>query len=66
VADDGDPVPAEISRSVEEALGVLEAFEDALAALVEAGVALGRQDEVAIMIVGVRHGKVGCEDGGLR
>ncbi len=49
---------------LDEAFRVLEALEEALLALEEAGLALGLQDELATVIRLV-HGRLGLDEGGL-
>ncbi len=65
MADDGDPVPPEITLSLEESLRILEALEDALAALERKGAAPGLQDELGT-VIRVLHGRLGWDEGGLR
>jgi len=62
--DDGDPVPPELVLTLDEAFRVLEAMEDALLSIEEAGVAPGLQDELATVIHFV-HGRPGLDEGGV-
>jgi hypothetical protein len=47
---DDDPVPPGLGLNLDEAFRVLEALEDALLVMEEAGVAPGLQDELATVI----------------
>jgi hypothetical protein len=62
---DDDPVPLGILLDLGEALRVLEALEDALAAIEEAGLVPGLQDEIAT-VIRVLHIRLGFDEGGLR
>lgn len=62
---DDDPVPPGIVLDLDEPFRVLEALEDALAALLDAGYGRGLQDELATVIRLV-HGRLGLEEGGAR
>lgn len=62
---DHDPVPPGILLDLGEALRVLEALEDALAAIEDARLAPGLQDEIATVIRGL-HVRLGFDEGGLR
>ncbi|HEX6394402.1 MAG TPA: hypothetical protein VFZ97_13265 [Acidimicrobiales bacterium] len=61
---DDDPVPPGLVLGLEEAFRVLEALEDALHAMEEAGVAPGLQDELAT-VIRLIHGKLGLDEGGV-
>lgn len=61
---DDDPVPPGLVLNLEEAFRVLEALEDALLAMEEAGVAPGLQDELATVIRLIHH-RLGLDEGGL-
>jgi hypothetical protein len=62
---DDDPVPPGILLDLGEALRVLEALEDALAAIEDARLAPGLQDEIAT-VIRVLHVRLGFDEGGLR
>ena len=62
---DDDPVPPGTLLDLGEALRVLEALEDALAAIEEARLALGSQDEIAT-VIRMLHVRLGFDEGGLR
>ncbi len=59
-----DPVPPGLFLSLEEAFRVLEALEDALLAMEEAGVALGLRDELAT-VIRFLHVRLGLHEGGV-
>lgn len=61
---DDDPVPLGLVLGLDEAFRVLEALEDALAALEEAGAAPGLQDELAT-VIRLLHGTLGLGEGGV-
>ena len=61
---DDDPVPPGLLLGLEEAFRVLEALEDALLAMEEAGVAPGLQDELAT-VIRLIHRRLGLDEGGL-
>lgn len=60
-----DPVPSGIWLDLDEAFRVLEALEDSLLALEEAGLAPGLRDELATVIRLV-HDRLGLDEGGLK
>ncbi len=60
-----DPVPQDVSLSLDEAFRVLEAIEDARLALRERGAAPGLQDELAT-VIRMLHGKLGFDEGGVQ
>jgi len=62
---DDDRVPPGLVLNLDEAFRVLEALEDALLALEEAGLAPGLQDELAT-VIRLIHGSLGLDEGGLR
>jgi len=62
---DDDPVPPGVVLNLGEALRVLEALEDALSTMEQAGLAPGLQDEVAT-VIRVLHVRLGFDEGGLR
>jgi hypothetical protein len=59
------PVPPGVLLDLGEALRGLEVLEDALAAIEEARLALGLQDEIAAVIRAL-HVRPGFDEGGLR
>lgn len=62
---DDDPVPPGILLDLGEALRVLEALEDALSTMEQAGLAPGLRDEIAT-VIRVLHARLGFDEGGLR
>jgi len=62
---DDDSVPPGILLDLGEALRLLEALEDALAAIEHARLASGSQDEIAT-VIRVLHVRLGFDEGGLR
>ena len=62
---DDDPVAPGILLDLGEALRLLEALEDALAAIEHARLAPGLQDEIAT-VIRVLHVRLGFDEGGLR
>lgn len=65
MSDDDDPVPLGLVLSLDEAFRVLEALEDSLLAIEDAGVAPGLVDELAT-VIRFLHGRLGLGEGGLR
>ena len=61
---DGDPVPPGLILDLDEAFRVLEALEDALAALEETGSAPGLRDELAT-VIRLIHRNLGFDEGGV-
>ena len=61
---DDDPVPGGLVLDLDEAFRVLEALEDALRTMEEAGVAPGLRDELAT-VIRLIHGRLGLDEGGL-
>jgi hypothetical protein len=61
---ENDPVPPGLLLSLEEAFRVLEALEDALLAMEEAGVAPGLRDELAT-VIRLLHVRLGLHEGGV-
>lgn len=59
---DDDPVPPGLVLNLEEAFRVLEALEDALHAIEEAGVVPGLRDELAT-VIRLIHGRLGLDEG---
>ena len=59
-----DPVPRTVVLSLDDALRVLEAIEDARLALRECGAAPGLQDELAT-VIRLLHGRLGLDEGGV-
>lgn len=62
---DGDPVPRELVLGLDDAFRVLEALEDSLFAMEEAGMAPGLRDELAT-VIRLLHGRLGLDEGGVR
>ena len=60
-----DPVPRNLTLSLDEAFRVLESLEDARLALRERGAAPGLQDELAT-VIRLLHGKLGFDEGSVR
>jgi hypothetical protein len=60
-----DPVPSGVALSLDEALRVVEAIEDARLALREREAAPGLQDELAT-VIRMLHGKLGFDEGGVQ
>lgn len=60
---DEDPVPGGLVLDLDEAFRVLEALEDALRAMEEAGLAPGLRDELAT-VIRLIHGRLGLDEGG--
>ena len=61
---DDDPVPRGLILDLDEAFRVLEALEDALVALEEAGAAPGLRDELAT-VIRLIHRNLGLDEGGV-
>lgn len=59
-----DPVPPGLLLTMAEAFRVLEALEDALLTMEEAGIAPGLRDELAT-VIRLIHGRLGLDEGGL-
>ncbi|HUY64779.1 MAG TPA: hypothetical protein VMV14_09735 [Acidimicrobiales bacterium] len=65
MSEDGDdPIPPELVLGRDEAFRVLEALEDALLSIEEAGVAPGLRDEPAT-VIRLLHGRLGLDEGGV-
>ena len=60
----GDPVPPGLVLDLDEAFRVLEALEDALLALEDAGAAPGLRDELAT-VIRLIHRNLGLDEGGV-
>ena len=60
-----DPVPLGLRLDLDEAFRVLEAIEDALAALEDAALAPALRDELAT-VIRLIHGRLGLDEGGLK
>jgi len=60
-----NPVPPGLWLELEDAFRVLEALEDSLLALEEAGLVPGLRDELAT-VVRLVHGRLGLDEGGLK
>jgi hypothetical protein len=65
VSQDDDPVPPHLLLSLEEAFRVLEALEDALLAMEEAGVAPGLRDDSLATVIRLLHIRLGLREGGV-
>jgi len=65
VSQNDDPVPPGLRLDLEEAFRVLEALEDALLAMEEAGLTPGLQDELAT-VIRVLHARLGLGEGGTQ
>ncbi len=63
--DNGDPVPLELILSLDETFRVLEALEDSLSTIENAGFAPGLIDERAT-VIRFLHGRLGLDEGDLR
>ena len=64
VSQNDDPVPPGLLLSLDEAFRVLEALEDALLTMEEAGVAPGLRDELAT-VIRLLHVRLGLHEGGV-
>ncbi|MHB1445947.1 MAG: hypothetical protein ACYCTI_01280 [Acidimicrobiales bacterium] len=60
-----DFVPPGLWLDLDEAFRLLEALEDSLLALEEAGLAPGLRDELAT-VIRLLHGRLGLDEGGLQ
>ncbi len=60
-----DPVPPGLVLSLDEAFRVLEALEDSLSTIENAGLRPGLVDELAT-VIRIIHGSLGLDEGGLR